>query len=122
MCNWHSCYLPICSFSAHKISKEILPFRDCCIWRMILVCSYGVQKKQYRIPGGERKITILIKELKSAEVMKDALSTAAVHGQGKVLQDLESSRVGIPSLAPVAPAVPDKVMTCMCACMRAKLL
>lgn len=89
---------------------------------MILVCSYGVQKKQYRIPGGERKITILIKELKSAEVMKDALSTAAVHGQGKVLQDLESSRVGIPSLAPVAPAVPDKVMTCMCACMRAKLL
>ena len=54
--------------------------------------------------------------------MKDALSTAAVHGQGKVLQDLESSRVGIPSLAPVAPAVPDKVMTCMCACMRAKLL
>ena len=54
--------------------------------------------------------------------MKDALSTAALHGQGKVLQGLESSRVGISSLAPVAPAVPDKVMTRMRACMRAKLL
>ena len=81
------------------------------------------QQKQYRTPGGERKITILIKELKSAEVMKDALSTAALHGQGKVLQDLESSRMEISSvLAPVAPALPDKVMTRVRACMRAKLL
>lgn len=58
---------------------------------MIHVFFYGVQQKQYRIPGGERKITILIKELKSAEVMKDGLPTAALHGQGKGLQDLESS-------------------------------
>ena len=48
------------------------------------------------------------------------LNIAALYGQGKGLQDLESSRVEISSvLAPVATALPDKEMTRVCACMHA---
>lgn len=65
MCNWHSCFLPICSFISHKLSRRFSHLETAAYWEWFLFFSYEVNKNEYRTQVW--KSIILIKGIKSQQ-------------------------------------------------------